>query len=354
MVNGAGVITSAAPTPNPEQVPETPTTPTPTPTPSTPSDTPGPTPTPTPDGGRLVNVSSSAQLVAALKDARPGDVIKLADGTYTDASMKVGDYTGAYAANVSGTAARPISLIGSNKAVIDGGGTGRHYGLYLVDSDYWNIKGITVTNATKAVVLDHSSNVTIDSIDVHTVGQEGIHLRKNSSYNIVKNNRVWDTGLKNATYGEGIYVGSANSNWGRYSGGQPDRSDYNKLLGNHISHTGAESMDIKEGTTGGLIEGNTFDGTGMSGSWADSWIDMKGNNWTVKGNTGMNAKLDGFQVHGALAGWGNNNTFVDNTAEVNAKGYGFLLQNNVSGNVISCKNVVKAAASGFANVACKQ
>jgi hypothetical protein len=361
-VNGEGEITNPAPTPSPE--PTTPTPPTPAP-PTTPpvTTTPPPDPTTTPSGGRVVNVSNSPELVAAIKAVRPGDVIKLADGTYDGSildkkgkpdksSMKIGEYTGTYAFGVAGTKDRPITLEGTNKAIIDGGGTGGHYGLYLVGADYMRVKGITVTNATKGIVVDRSSNIIIDSVDVHSLGQEGIHLRQNSSGNEVKNNRVWSTGLKNSTYGEGIYVGSANSNWGRYSGGQPDRSDRNKIIGNAISKTGAESMDIKEGTTGGLIEGNTFDGAGMTGSWADSWIDMKGNNWTVRNNVGKNAKLDGFQVHGALKGWGNDNIFTGNTAEVNAAGYGFWLQNNVTGDVVSCNNTVKAATSGFATIAC--
>ena len=363
VVTGTGKIATPTPTPSPEPKPDPKPTPAPTPTPP-PAPTPGPTPTPTPSGGRIVTVSTSPQLVTAISNAQPGDVIKLADGLYDGSfidnngklknnGMVAGDYTGSYAMTRPGTAAKPITLEGSPKAVIDGGGTGRHYGLYLRGADYWRVKGLTITNATKGIVVDRSQHVILESLDVHTVGQEGIHLRDSSSDNIVRNNRVWQTGLKNATYGEGIYVGSANSNWGRYSGGQPDRSDRNQLLGNAISQTGAENMDIKEGTTGGLIQDNSFDGLGMTGSWADSWIDMKGNNWTIKNNVGRNAKLDGFQVHGALKGWGNNNTFSSNTAEVNADGFGFWLQNNVTGNTISCNNTVKAAKSGFATVGCQ-
>jgi hypothetical protein len=90
----------------------------------------------------------------------------------------------------------------------------------------------------------------------------------------------------------------------------------------------------------------------MSGSWADSWIDMKGNNWRVEKNLVRNAKQDGFQVHGALAGWGQGNVFTGNVAEVNGPGFGFWAQNNVSGNVFSCGNTVTGAASGFANSPC--
>jgi hypothetical protein len=174
-----------------------------------------------------------------------------------------------------------------------------------------------------------------------------------SSDNVIRNNIVRDTGQKNETYGEGIYIGSANSNWGTYSGGRPDASDHNLVVGNVISHTSAESMDIKEGTTGGVIRDNQIEGSGMTGSWADSWIDMKGNGWLIESNHGVNAVEDGFQVHQALSGWGIGNVFRDNVAEVNASGYGFWVQNGAVGNVIACaSNAVTGAASGFANIPC--
>jgi hypothetical protein len=165
-------------------------------------------------------------------------------------------------------------------------------------------------------------------------------------------NYVHHTGAKNATYGEGIYVGSANSNWGTYSAGQPDRSDRNILSGNVVVVTGAENMDIKEGTTGGVIRNNVFDGADQTGSWADSWIDLKGNGWLVEDNHGTNALEDGFQVHQALAGWGLDNLFKKYIAEVNGPGYGFWLQKEVTGNKVLCANTVTGAASGFANVTC--
>jgi hypothetical protein len=286
----------------------------------------------------------------------------MADGTYTTKGMPaplvIGgkQYVGTFVASVSGTEEAPIVLQGSSGAVIDGkpgeDGAGTQYGLYLAGADHWWVRGITVRNVSKGVVLDESDHVTLEALTVRETGQEGIHLRAFSSDNLLTGNLVTRTGLKNATYGEGIYVGSANSNWGTYTGGQPDASDRNRLVGNVISQTGAESMDIKEGTTAGLIQGNNFDGAGMTGSWADSWIDMKGNGWSVLANHGTNALEDGFQVHGALPGWGLGNVFRDNTADVRGPGFGFWLQNNVTGNVVACANTVLSAAAGFANTGC--
>lgn len=312
---------------------------------------------------REIRVSTSAQLTSALAAARPGDVITMADGVYTSkgllAPVAIGakTYVGTFVGTGHGTADHPIVLRGSSRAVIDGKpgeiGTGTQYGLYLVDAQYWSVQGITVQNVSKGVMLDRSNRNELRGLTVQTTGQEGIHLRASSSDNVVRGNVVRKTGLKTSTYGEGIYLGSANSNWGTYSGGLPDTSDRNLVTGNVISETGAESIDVKEGTTGGVISGNTFDGAGMSGSWADSWIDMKGNGYQVINNVGRNAKQDGFQVHGALTGWGNNNLFRGNVAEVNAAGYGFWLQNNVKGNIVECGNVVRGAAAGHTNTGCR-
>ena len=60
----------------------------------------------------------------------------------------------------------------------------------------------------------------------------------------------------------------------------------------------AEAIDIKEGSCCGVIRGNTFDGTGEKGqNGGDSWIDVKGDKYTIEDNTGKNPLLDGIQVN---------------------------------------------------------
>jgi hypothetical protein len=313
-------------------------------------------------GGRAVFVRTSDELTAALAGARPGDVITMASGVYTtkglEAPLVLGgkQYYGTFVASRSGTPSAPIRLQGPRSAVIDGkpgaDGTGTQYGLYVAGADWFQVSGITVQNVSKGVVTDQADHVLVDDLLVQDIGDEGIHLRSFSRSGVVSDNTVRRTGLGSPTFGEGIYVGSANSNWGTYSNGQPDASDGAVIAGNRISATGAESMDIKEGTTGGVIRGNTFDGSGMTGSFADSWIDLKGNGWLVSDNHGTNALEDGFQVHQALIGWGDDNVFRDNVATVNGPGYGFWLQKEVTGTVVSCDNEVEGAASGFATVPC--
>jgi uncharacterized protein with FMN-binding domain len=313
------------------------------------------------DGSGTVNVSNSAQLSMALANAKTGDVIHLADGNYTG-SARVGNYTGSFVLTRSGTASEPITLIGSRNAVIDGDGLGGHYGLYVVGASYWYITGITVTNATKGIVLDGGNHVTLSDVRVYSIGQEGVHFRAFSSDNVIKNSVVEQTGVKQAQYGEGVYIGSANSNWSTYSGGQPDKSDRNKVLNNIIGNTGAENIDIKEGSTGGLIDGNRFDGVHIQGeNSADSWMDVKGNSYTITNNVAVVSSSantvfnNGFELHQAVAGWGINNVFHKNTMNLTnstggsdkTTGFGFYQQKGLNGNILSCDNMVQNAPQGF-------
>lgn len=287
---------------------------------------------------RIVAVSNSAQLSAALADAQPGDEIRMADGSYP----------GKYVITRSGTASQPITLTGSRGAVIDGQGTSNGRTVQL-EADHWHLRGLTVTNGQKGIMALDADNTVIDGVRVHRIGDEAIHFRDNSSDNVVQNAEISDTGLREPGFGEGLYFGQARSNW---VSGQPDRSDRNKAINNRIGpNVRAEHLDLKEGTTGGEVRGNTFDGTGMSGAnFADSWIDAKGNGYRIAGNRGSRSLLDGFQTHVILDGWGRDNVFSGNTADVQASGYGFRIDGG-TGNVVCTDNTVTGAGSGAANVA---
>jgi hypothetical protein len=168
--------------------------------------------------------------------------------------------------------------------------------------------------------------------------------------------------LQTPDYGEGIYIGSAKSNWPTYTNGNPDLCDSNKVINNKIGpYVTAECIDIKEGTTGGLIKGNYFDATGITGAnSADSWIDVKGNYYLLEGNNGFNPAgsvlVDGYQVNVAVSGWGSYNEFKNNNCVVNAPGYGFNIRLSSSngtavGNKVYITNTVTGAAKGISNVA---
>jgi nitrous oxidase accessory protein NosD len=285
-------------------------------------------------------VSSAEQLTKALTSAGPGSVIRLTEGTYP----------GTFTISQSATANKPAWLCGNRAAILDGGGTSKGYGLHLQHADYWRVIGLSVTNAQKGVVVDATSNAVIQDLSVRLIGDEGIHLRSASTRNLVIGNTVSDTGHRKAKFGEGIYVGSAKKNWCKWSACGPDRSDYNVIARNTISATTSENVDIKEGTEHGRLVANSFSGKGgLTG--ADSWVDVKGNNWTIADNTGTDSPADGFQTHQIVKGWGTANIFSGNKSAVNGPGFAIHLA-PVENNIVRCSNTEAGAGKGLSNIAC--
>ena len=284
-------------------------------------------------------VATAEELTEALAAAQPGDRIRLAAGTYV----------GNFVAETSGTALEPISLCGSAESVLDGDDESHGYVLHLNGASYWQLTGFTITNGQKGLMADTTIGSVISNLTVHHIGDEAIHLRKASTDNTISENTISDTGLRKQKFGEGIYIGSAESNWCDISDCSPDLSDRNLIENNTISNTTSESIDVKEGTSDGVIRGNSFDGESIVE--ADSWVDIKGNGWLIEGNTGSNSLGDGFQTHEILEGWGTDNIFRDNVAEVNGPGFGYSLTPQLR-NTVECNNTAFGAGEGFTNHAC--
>lgn len=299
---------------------------------------------------RIVNVSTSTQLKNALLNALPGDDIVIASGTYT----------GKFIIDKSGAVNHRIKLTGKGTVVFDAQNYTTGYVLY-VTANYWDIANISITNGLKGIMTDSACYNNFIGLKVYGIGEEGIHLRKFSKFNLISNCKVYNTGLKTADYGEGIYVGSAKSNWATYTNGLEDRCDSNTIFHNSIGpNCTAECIDIKEGTTGGIIKENYLDATGITGAnSADSWMDVKGNYYSIESNNGYNPSgsllVDGFQVHCVWAGWGSYNEFKGNYCTVNASGYGINVvltssQGTAVGNKVYSSNVNNNAASGLTNI----
>ena len=290
-------------------------------------------------------VTTADALQAALAAAKPGSTVRLTAGRYP----------GHFGLTTSGTPDAPITVCGPRDAVLDGSGGGDKggddgYTLHLDHADYVRVAGFTVRGGQKGGMVDASSHAVLDGLLVTDIGEEGVHLRRGSSDDVVRGVVVRNTGLRTKKFGEGLYVGSAQSNWCTYSACQPDRSDRNLLEGNDIAGTTAESVDVKEGTTGGILRGNTFSGAGMTA--ADAWVNVKGNEWQIVGNTGTDAPEDGFQTHRILDGWGARNAFADNRALVNGPGYAINITKAADGNSVACSNTAEAADKGLTNITC--
>lgn len=298
-----------------------------------------------------IYVSTTKQLINALQNAKPNDIIELADGVYT----------GNFSIEVSGTADKMITLVGTKNAILDGATISTGYVLHL-KANYWNIKGFTIRNGLKGLMTDEANHNIIDGITVTNIGEEGIHFRRFSTHNTLQNATVQNTGFKKPDYGEGVYIGTAVSNWAKNSNGIEDRCDSNIVLNNIIGpNCTAECIDVKEGSTGGIIRGNHFDATGITGANSgDSWMDVKGNSYLIENNIGVNPGgtifKDGFQVHCAVNGWGCNNVFKNNSCTLNVNGYGINItlgssKGKAIGNKVYDDNIVIGLAKGLTNIA---
>ncbi|MGW1467798.1 right-handed parallel beta-helix repeat-containing protein [Streptomyces sp. NPDC002308] len=273
------------------------------------------------DAAGVVDVSTAKQLKAALAAAVPGDTIHLADGTYT----------GNFKVTVPGTADARITLTGSSAAALTASGG---YGLYLNGASYWTVQGVTVTGGQKGIVTDSANGVVIDSVTVHDLDMEGVHFRTSSKNGIIRNSRIYDTGHDGRGMGEGVYVGTA--------GDLTDNSDGVLITDNVIGPgVGGENVDIKEGTTGARIIGNTFDGSGLTGAnYDDSWVDVKGNGVLVQGNTGSRTTNTGYETHTQQPGWGCGTVFRDNSSDLTGATGALRLAINVTANTPSCATTV--------------
>lgn len=306
---------------------------------------------------QVINVSTAAQLKDALNGAQPGHIIKMADGVYDLPSL-----TFRVEAGINGTASQPITLTGSRNAIITNSDSSYSYALWLKGNKYWVLKGFTVKMSKVGIKIDSSLYITVDSVKAVKCGAMGISLSRRTRYCTVKNCYIDSTGLHDIGVGEGVYIGTDQDSWCNYNYCAQDSSNYNQVLNNTFgSHLSAENVDVKEGTRGGLIKGNTFNGAGLANqNGGDTWIEIKGNNYIIENNIGYNSYKDGFSTAIKSPGWGDSNIFRNNVLYVNAPGYGIRIVTSYSPygipstalhNLVCSNNVVTGAASGFSNVA---
>ena len=257
-----------------------------------------------------VYVSNVQELKDALKVASAGDEIILKEGKYQDDT----GWT-PFSSGGEGSKDNPIIVRSENPesmSEIMGTDTANNIALHIT-GDYWIIKDLKISTAQKGIVLDNSNNSVISNCEVYNIGSEGVHFRDNSSYCTIKDSYIHDTGMVSKGYGEGVYIGSY------YEEIKYNHScDYNTVQRCTFKNISAEHVDVKEQTTGTLIEDCIMYGDGMSGeNYADSFVDISGNGCIVRNNTcyqdGNSIIVDAFQVHIILSEWGFDNQVYGNT-----------------------------------------
>mgnify|MGYP000928347292 CR=1 FL=1 len=260
-----------------------------------------------------VYVKNTEELKNALEHAKAGDEIILAEGEYVYSGATPKGYM--FTSSADGTEENPIILRSENPekpAILSGSSTAENYAL-SISGDWWEIKDLKITNAQKGIMIDNSNHTKIRNCEVYNIGSEGIHLRDDSSYCLIENCTIHDTGVVSPGYGEAVYVGSAKSTT-EYGHECHYNTIKNCKLGPNVA---AEHVDIKEYTIGTTVENCTFDGTGMSGeNSAKSFINIKGNDCVIRNNigyrNGCTAIQRAFEQNDVVEGWGQNASVYGN------------------------------------------
>jgi hypothetical protein len=240
---------------------------------------------------RIIDVSTSTALTGAIAAALPGDLIRVADGSYDPVSI-----------TVSGTAANPIYLCGTRDAVL--AGTGVERGVDL-GASYWNIVGLSITNTFEGLVGHDANFNTVRELEVFDTLSTGLKLFNISSDNVFEANWLHDIAVADPNCSEGIIIGHY--------------ADRNQVLANTVEDTGYESIDVRGDTTATVVQYNTFRRPGLCGIvGADAFVAVRGNDTQVLDNEGFSAPRIGMQVwpDDATLTYGHNNLFRGNVMDL--------------------------------------
>jgi fibronectin type 3 domain-containing protein len=289
-----------------------------------------------PTGG--TTVSTLTALRAAVAAAKPGTVIKLAPGTYA----------GNITVTTSGTAEKPIWICGPRTAVLDNNNVASKNGVLFSNVSHVNVAGFTIQNFRKGVMMTGSDHVSAADLMVRTIGEEAIKVRFDTTDSMVAYNTIQNTGRVVAMYGEGVYVGTSPKDWCDVFNCKEDNSDRNSVIGNNISGTTADPIEMKPGVTGGVVRNNRVDGAStISGT---PLIAIKGNDVIVTDNIGTNGKWSRgiWAAETEVKGYGYNNILARNTMGVPVGGTAFYVGLN-AGNIVDDSNVALVSGTNLSN-----
>ena len=265
----------------------------------------------------------------ALAAAQPGDVVALAPGVYLQDVRTVRD----------GRPSQPITITGPENAVISGAGAPR---VFEVNHDFVELRGFTLDGRHAAEERKESYRDKLLYVIGATPGDGveglrvvGVHFRNAGGeclrlrYQAVRNEVAYSTfercgvhdfrfkdGGKN---GEGVYIGTSPKQLGKW--GAPDaaedRSSGNWIHHNYFNTDGNECVDIKEGSSGNVIEHNHC--TGQRDKNAGG-LGSRGSGNIFRYNVVTGSRGAGIRVGGWGKDEGINNDIYGNTFVSNGVG----------------------------------
>jgi hypothetical protein len=264
-----------------------------------------------PDGKTNAAGSASDPLKtigAAIQLAQPGDTVRLLPGLYLEDIVTLRD----------GTADAPITISGTHKTIVSGAGNIR---VVRVQNDYIVLTGFVVDGHFQADTEARSSyrdklvyvmgKVAGDSVTgfkmsnmlLQNAGSECVRLRYGTTRSEISGNQIRNCGIYDFRFfdggknGEGIYVGTAPEQLGKFEAptADVDHSNQNWVHDNIFDTNGNECVDIKEGSSQNVVENNSCSGQMDSESGG---MDSRGSGNIfryndIHGNRGVGVRLGG-------------------------------------------------------------
>lgn len=225
--------------------------------------------------------------------AQAGETINLAEGIYLQD----------FVSKRNGKNDAPIVIKGTKNSIIKGGGNGR---VIEINHDYIVLDGFTVdgffgsSNKSESYrdkliyVLgkekkDGVTGLKIKNMNIKNAGGECIRLRYFTKKSEIVNNVIENCGVEDFKFdgggknGEGIYIGTAPEQLkdGKNPTTDPDQSNENWIHDNVIDTQGNECVDIKEASSGNIVERNKCTGQKDTES---AGLDSRGNNNIFRDN----------------------------------------------------------------------
>lgn len=190
-----------------------------------------------------------------------GDTLLVKNGTYRGGFTITGP---------SGTASAHtiIAAYPGHAPILDNGSISNGRMKITGGCSYIVFRGFTITRHAQGLHIDDDdatgvacTNIIVDAITVHDVGQEGIMFRSGTGTaprnSILKNSTVYNTGMLRTLNGEGIYIGHSS---------RMDRTNGVTLLNNKVYNTQDECIELKGDSYNIIVDGNNIHNCHTPGS----------------------------------------------------------------------------------------
>jgi hypothetical protein len=211
-------------------------------------------------------------LAPAASAARPGDVVRVARGTYR----------GTFRPLVSGTATAPIRVIGAPDVVLDGAGAAAAVKFIAVAG--WSLESLRITGgANQGVWVEASSDVALRNVVVSGNPGAGVQLKGARATTVAGStlSANGSAGLKEASDVVGTTITSST------------------ITANGLGGAAYNGDGLQLGGTGAVVRGNTIAGNGDPGPYEHGiYTGSASKGWLIEGNTitasgGANIKASG-------------------------------------------------------------